>query len=167
MVRNFPLTIHQKVVKKRGQWIEIGPEDCTSVQQKKELLCQGCGKNLRTSSRYVQRTKARIGLKTFKKQKKPKRSFKQAACAKTRARKFNDSLLCRKSACIIMDDETYKFFYYKMLPGDQFYSVWENQDINYTEKSIFVEKFRKKAMNWQAICECGKLSKPFVTTQTK
>lgn len=123
MVRNFPLTIHQKVVKKSGQWIEIGPEDCTSVQQKKELLCQGCGKNLRTSSRYVQRTKARIGLKTFKKQKKPKRSFKQAACAKTRARKFNDSLLCRKSACIIMDDETYNFFYYKMLPGDQFYSV--------------------------------------------
>lgn len=123
-------------------------------------------KKLKTSASNVQRAKARIGLKTFKKQKKPKRSTKQAACVKPRARKFYDSLLCRKSACVIMDDETYIKFDYKMLPGDQFYTVRKNQEVDNAEKSIFIEKFSKKAMVWQAICECGKVSKPFVTTQT-
>lgn len=58
----------------------------------------------------------------------------------TKSWKFYDNLLCRKSACIIMDDETFIKFDYKMLPGDQFYTVKESQDISDAKKSIFVEK---------------------------
>jgi len=65
-----------------------------------------------------------------------------------------------------MDHETYVKFDYKALPGSQFFTTKNPENVADEDKAIFVEKFGKKAMVWQAICECGKLSKPFVTTVT-
>lgn len=114
----------------------------------------------------VQRAKKRNSLKTYKKQKQPKRSTKQAASVKTRSRKLYDHVLSKSSQCILMDDETYVKLDYKSLPGPQYYTVKEGTDIPESEKSIFCEKFGKKVLVWQAICSCGIKSSPFITNQT-
>ena len=66
----------------------------------------------------------------------------------------------------IMDDETYVKFDYKILPGDQYYTVPDGLSVDGADTSIFTEKFGKTAMVWQAICECGMVSEAFVTTDT-
>lgn len=137
-----------------------------AYKRKPATSVRDVAKKLGTSSSNVMRAKERLGLKTYRKQKKPKRNPKQAASVKPRARKLYDSLLCRNSGCIIMDDETYVKLDYKTLPGPQFYTVSEDKDIPETEKAIFTEKFGKKVMVWQAICECGKTSSPYITTET-
>ena len=114
----------------------------------------------------VQRSKKRNKLKTYKKQRAPKRSQKQAACVKPRLRKLYDKILTKNQQCIIMDDETYVKLDYSSLPGSQFYTVSEGMELAQAEKVVAVEKFGAKAMVWQAICECGLKSTPFITTST-
>lgn len=119
-----------------------------------------------TSATNVMRAKKRLQLETHRKQKQPKRSKKQAASVKTRARKLYDSMLGKKSGCLIMDDETYVKLDYKALPGPQFYTSPKGKDVPESVKAIYTEKFGKKIMVWQAICQCGKTSRPFITTDT-
>ena len=64
-----------------------------------------------------------------------------------------------------MHDETYAKFDYSTLPGPQFYTIQEGQKPDKHTRSISVEKFGKKAMIWQAICECGMKSSVFITNQ--
>jgi transposase len=123
-------------------------------------------KKLGTSSTNVMRAKERMGLQTHRKQKQPKRSTKQAESVKPRARKLYDKLLTKKSGCVIMDDETYIKLDYKTLPGPQFYTSPKGKDVPASVKAVYTEKFGKKVMVWQAICECGKVSRPFITTDT-
>lgn len=123
-------------------------------------------KKVGTSATNVMRAKARLGLQTYRKQKQPKRSTKQAASVKTRSRKLYDSMLVKKTGCIIMDDETYVKLDYRTLPGPQFYTSAKGKDVPESVKAIYTEKFGKKVMVWQAICECGRMSRPFITTET-
>lgn len=51
-----------------------------------------------------------------------------------------------------------------MLPGPQFYTVRKGKTLDKLATAISSEKFGRKAMVWQAICECGKFSRPFITT---
>ena len=62
-----------------------------------------------------------------------------------------------------MDEEIDVKFDYKFFPGPQYYTVREGQVLNQSETSFQVEKFGKKAMVWQAICGCSKISQPFIT----
>lgn len=132
----------------------------------KEASVRDLAKKLGTSIGMVQRAKQRNNLKTYKKQRQPKRSEKQQSSVKSRVRKLYDSILTRKNMCVIMDDETYVKLDYKSLPGPQYYTVQDRSVISDSEKSIFTEKFGKKIMVWQAICECGLKSTPFFTTST-
>jgi transposase len=102
-------------------------------------------KKVGTSISNVVRAKGRLGLKTYRKQRKPKRSPQQAASVKPRARKLYDSILSKNKNCIIMDDETYVKLDYKTLPGPQFYTVKEGKSLEETETSIYTEKFGKKS----------------------
>lgn len=132
----------------------------------RELSVRDVAKKVGTSIGMVQRAKKRNNLKTLKKQKQPKRSQKQKASVKTRVRKLYDSILSKKHSCVIMDDETYVKLDYKSLPGPQYYTIREGTEITEAEKSICVEKFGKKVMVWQAICECGMKSTTFFTTSS-
>jgi transposase len=136
---------------------------CQQFERKKDMSVRDCAKKCGTSIGMVQRAKARNSLKTYKKQKCPKRSKIQAESVKTRARKLYDEVLSKKNWCIIMDDETYVKMDYKTLPGAQFYTVPQGTDVPNSEKSIFCEKFGKKVLVWQAICQCGMKSSPFFT----
>lgn len=142
-VRITPLRINRKRVEKRVRDV---------------------AKKVGTSKSNVLRAKERLNLRTYKKQKQPKRSPKQEASIRPRVRKLYNTILAGNLNCIIMDDETYVKLDYKSLPGPQYYTVREGQVLNQSETSIEVEKFGKKAMVWQAICSCGKISKPFITT---
>ena len=135
-----------------------------AFEQKKEVSVRDVAKKVGTSKSNVLRAKERLNLRTYKKQKQPKRSPKQEASIRPRVRKLYNTILAGNSNCIIMDDETYVKLDYKSLPGPQYYTVREGQVLNQSETSIEVEKFGKKAMVWQAICSCGKISKPFITT---
>ena len=137
-----------------------------AFNRKKSESIRNLARKLGTSKSNIQRAKERLVLKTYKRQEKLKRSPKQAACVKPRCRKLYDSLFCGQQKCVILDDETYCKFDYQSLPGDQYYTVSEGQDADDAHKSIFTEKFWNKAMVWQAICECGMLSEPFITNQT-
>lgn len=152
--------------RKRGAFNpQLDKKICQQFIKKKELSVRDCAKKCGTSTSIVQRAKERNGLKTFKKQKQPKRSKIQAASVKTRCRKLYDQILCKNKHCVIMDDETYVKFDYKTLPGPQFYTVSEEKEVSMAEKSIFCTKFGKKVLVWQAICQCGMKSIPFFTHQ--
>lgn len=135
-----------------------------AFENKKEVSERDVAKKVGTSKSNVHRAKGRLNLRTYKKQKQPKRSPKQEASIRPRVRKLYDKMLAGNSNCIIMDDETYVKFDYKSLPGPQYYTVREGEALDQSETSILVEKFGKKAMVWQAICSCGKISQPFITT---
>lgn len=137
-----------------------------AFEQKKEVSERDVAKKVGTSKSNVHRAKERLNLRTYKKQKQPKRTPKQEASIRPRVRKLYDTMLAGNSKCIIMDDETYVKFDYKSLPGPQYYTVREGQVLDKSETSVRVEKFGKKAMVWQAICGCGKISHPFITTSS-
>ena len=64
-----------------------------------------------------------------------------------------------------MDDETHIKADTKQIHGLEFLSVrsaWRFRKVP-KEKD---RQFAKKYLSWQAICECGRYSKPFVTTGT-
>lgn len=134
--------------------------------KEKEISVRDCAKKCGTSSSTVQRVKVRNNFRTYRKQKCPKRSKVQSAKAKQRARKLYRHILNKKFECIVMDDETYVKLDYKTLPGPQFFTVNKEEKVTTADKSIQCEKFGKKLMVWQAICQCGKVSSPFVTNKT-
>ena len=65
-----------------------------------------------------------------------------------------------------MDDETYVKLDHKTLRGPQFFTVNKEEKVTTADMSIQCEKFGKKLMVWPAICQCGKVSSPFVTNKT-
>lgn len=146
--------------------VKLDSTICSSIEKMPCSSIRDISRKCKTSVGMVQRVKKRNGFTTYKKQKAPKRSPKQAESVKPRLRKLYDCILTKKQQCIIMDDETYVKFDYSSLPGPQFYTVQKGTDLPKSKKVIAVEKFGLKAMVWQAICECGLKSAPFVTTST-
>lgn len=136
------------------------------IKKKRELSVRDIAKKAKTSIGMVQRVKARNNLKTYKKQKQPKRDEKQSSKAKTRTKKLYDFVNQRKNHCIIMDDETYVKLDFKTLPGPQYYTIPKGSKIPRKDRSVFCEKFGQKIMVWQAICQCGKKSKAFFTNKS-
>lgn len=114
----------------------------------------------------VQAIKARNNIRTFKKQKKPKRNPAQEQRARIRAKNLKLKLSKKKGKCIIMDDETYSKMDSRTLPGPQFYNALTREGVPENRRTISLEKFGPKALVWQAICSCGLKSEPFFTTGT-
>lgn len=132
----------------------------------KSISTRDIAKKVDTSQSMVQRVKKRNNLKTYKKQKSPKRSEIQLRKSIFRARKFFKELLKDSLNCIVMDDETYVKMDFCSLPGPQFYTVEPGAVISDAEKTISMEKFGPKVLVWQAICQCGLRSQPYFTKGT-
>lgn len=130
-----------------------------------KLSSRDVAKKVKMSQSYVQKTKSRAGLKSFKAQAAPNRDAKQNLSAKQRSRKLYDNYLT-KFGCVVLDDETYIKADFKQIPGQEFYTSKNRKDAPEDCKIKKRSKFPKKILLWQAICSCGKRSRSFVTTGT-
>lgn len=131
-----------------------------SISLRKLAKKHGC------SVHFIQNVKARNHIKSFKKQKVPKKAIEQKQRARIRSGRLYRFMLENKERCIIMDDETYVYLDTQRNLHTQFYMAAEGEDVSQEEKTIPTGKFDKKAMVWQAICTCGKRSTVFYTLGT-
>ena len=90
-------------------------------------------------------------MKTYKMQRVPKKSQKQATFGKKRVRKLYELLNRENFECIVMDDETHVKFDSETLLGPQLYTKQQGSIVSDTISTVRVEKFVKKALVWQAI----------------
>lgn len=125
-------------------------------------LAQKCG----TSKSTVHRIKAGNEIETFVKQNIPKKTTKQFNEGVDRAKNFKKFLRGKKNHCMIMDDESYVKLDFSTLPGKQYYMKKRGEVLSDSITKFTSEKFPAKRMVWQAICECGKRSRPFFVNGT-
>lgn len=118
------------------------------------------------SKDYIQRLKKKYNLKTFRAVRVPDRNEKQHEKAKNRARKLYFHMLTKNTGCIIMDDETYVKADFKQMPGNAFYVSKIRGGVDNKFKIIRTAKFPKKYLIWEAICTCGRRSRPYVARGT-
>lgn len=136
-----------------------------TIKANRSMSIRDIGKKHKTSKSMVERGKKRNGLKTYKKQKIPKVSEKQAGVIKTRARKLYDHLRAGNHH-LILDDETYIKADFSTIAGAQYYNKFEGETLPQHQTTIGQEKYGSKFMIWQAICECGMRSQAYVVTGT-
>ena len=65
-----------------------------------------------------------------------------------------------------MDDETYVKMDFKTLKGPQYVTKLVDENFLLDETTVGIEKFVKKILVWQAICQCGLRSRKFLTIIT-
>lgn len=136
-----------------------------SLDRNPGLSLTDLSKKFGTSRSYIVKVKKHFNIRTRKCVTVPKRSDEQLNRAISRSKVLYQMLL-RKPGCLIMDDETYVKKDFQQLPGLQFYSERVGNNIPESFKVVRIEKFAKKIMVWQAICECGMKSTPFLTEGT-
>ena len=117
------------------------------------------------SPSFVQKVRKKAGIRSFRVNAAPHRTDKQHDVAKTRARKLYDNFLHNYN-CVIMDDETYVKADFKQIRGREFYSATKRGDVAEKFKNKKLDKYPKKFLVWQAICQCGLKCTPFVATGT-
>lgn len=100
------------------------------------LSVRDVAKKLKTSTSMVQRAKFRQNLKSYKKVKAPKQSLNQFNISITRSRRLYKLLCSMSGTCILMDDETYVKKDFSTLPGDQFFTT-ENKD-NISDQNKYI-----------------------------
>lgn len=172
-----------KIVKKFGETCSLEDQPKSgrkkgASDQKKELAAvrllkshkpcsvREIAKKLDISVGTVQNIKKRNNIKTYKKQRAPKRTDSQKTSSKIRSRNLYDVLLQKPNRCILMDDETYVKLDTSTLPGPQFFNAEQMTDVPDDVRYIRTEKFGKKVLVWQAICSCGLKSSSYFTTGT-
>lgn len=137
-----------------------------SLKAHPQLSDNDRAKKYGTSRATVIRVRRAHNFKTYRAKKNHNRTEKQGKYVKLRARKLYDDILTKFSGCILMDDETYVKLDFNQLPGQKFYVAINKRNVKPQYKYIFMDKFSKKMMIWQAICSCGRKSSVFVTSQT-
>ncbi|XP_017478044.1 PREDICTED: uncharacterized protein LOC108367860 isoform X3 [Rhagoletis zephyria] len=65
-----------------------------------------------------------------------------------------------------MDDESYVKADFKQIRGREFHTANKRGNVADKYKNKKFDKFPKKFLIWQAICQCGFKSDPFVSTGT-
>lgn len=119
--------------------------------------------DLQISKSTYRRVKLKAGLKSRKKQKKPKYiKDQQERCKKGAAKLYRDSIPSGQNFFFIIDDETYVPMDPTQVPGDQYYMSDEEEETPVEEKTIQTGKFESKFLIWQAMAENGDVSEPFV-----
>lgn len=173
----------RKIIKKYGEHCVLtdlpkshrrsGPADPKKEEKVLHLLKSNKSMSVRLIAKKsglcaatIQKIKKRHNMKTYKKQKTPKRSQDQQKRAKIRSGKLYSKILENPDRCILMDDETYVKMDTSTLPGPQYYTAVVGEKVDDQTKTIAIEKFGKKVLVWQAICSCGKKSTTFYTTGT-
>lgn len=150
---------------KRGTRNKQNEKQVVKVYKRKpNMSVRDVAKKVNVAKSTVQDIKVRCGLRSFKAQKKPRRDDKGLEKAKSRARKLYDSLLTKHTGCIVQDDETYVKADFSQIPGNKFYTTKDRGSLEPKFKEQKIEKFAKKYLVWQAICTCGKISQPFIST---
>lgn len=137
-----------------------------SLKQHPELSDNDRALKYKTSRCTVLRIRRNHNFKSYRAQKAPNRPLKQQKDVKLRAQKLYDEILTTNDGCLMMDDETYVKMDYKQLPGQKFYTAIKRGNVASKYKYVYMDKFGKKLMVWQALCSCAKKSKVFVTDQT-
>lgn len=137
-----------------------------SLKQNPNISLRDLAKKNHTNHVQILRIKRRLGIRSFKKFVVPRREDKQQITAKLRSRKLYHLLVDKKDSCLVMDDETYVKANFKSLPGNQYYSGSDKASVDMKFKIIQHEKFPKKFMVWQAICQCGARCAPYITQGT-
>jgi hypothetical protein len=117
------------------------------------------------SEKSIRRSKAKLGLKTYKVQTTPDRNAEKNIEAKKRARSLKSNFF-NKNNCCVMDDETYILSSFNQLPGQEFYTASGRGDVDKRFRTKMKSKFPKKYLVWQAICTCGMRSQTFVASGT-
>lgn len=120
----------------------------------------------KTSRRTIARIRHAHSFKSYRAKKFPNRTDKQEKSVKLRARRLYDDILTKFSGCVLMDDETYVKLDFSQLPGQKFFAAIHKRNVKPQHKYIFVDKFAKKLMIWQAICQCGLKSSVFIANST-
>lgn len=136
-----------------------------AFEDKPNISIRTVARKIKMSPGFVQKSRQRQGLRSFKVKTVPNRNDKANLTAKTRARKLYCELLT-KFSCVVMDDETYVLEDFKQLPGLGFYTAALKNGIDEQYRTKKKSKFPKKYLVWQAICTCGKKSQSFITTGT-
>lgn len=137
-----------------------------SLQRNPTLSLRDLAKKCNVNHVRILRIKQKHNLRSYKKYVVPRREDKQQSTAIRRSRQLYKYMVNNKNACLIMDDETYVKANFQSLPGNQFYSAKDKSIIDDKFKIIKHEKFPKKFMIWQAICQCGRRSLPHVVQGT-
>lgn len=115
---------------------------------------------------YILKIKLNGNLKSYVVQKVPHRTDEFDLRAKSRAKKLYSSELTNFKGCVLMDDETVAKADFKELSGRSFYTAHLRLGVRKQLKYKKMQKFGTKYMVWQAICTCGKFTRPFVTNGT-
>ena len=123
-------------------------------------------RKLGTSTATIQRIKKRNGYQSLIKQNVAKKTPKQFNKGIDRAQNFERFLRGKKNSCMVMDDETYVKLDFAQMPGKQRYLKKRGTTLSESETTFGTEKFPQKRLIWQAICECGLKSSPYVATRT-
>lgn len=136
---------------------------------KKKSIClsiRGISKKFNLSASKVFRIKQKYDLKSNHKFKVPRREDRQHNIAISHSRKLYKYLVNYSDSCLIMDDETYCITQFNALPGTQYYSATERYNVADKLKINPKDKLPKKYLVWQAICQCGRRSDPFICSTT-
>jgi hypothetical protein len=170
-IRNYQLNIsnESKPIPGRPKGIInkiLDRKVCKGIERKRSKSTRDLARLCKTSQAMIQRIKARCGFKTYTKQNVAKKTPKQFNEGIDRAKNLNRLLSGKKNDCLIMDDETYVKLDFSTLPGKQFYNKKSGEILPAHITTYAEEKFPAKRMVWQAICECGLRSQPFVTSGT-
>lgn len=165
---NQGLTVERKPKTRQSRIPDKKIDQKVKLQLKRnpELSVRDIGWKTSVPKSTVQEIKIGHGYKSYKKQKFPGRTASQFETGKTRGRRLIRNKLQGKKCCIIMDDESYCKLDCKTIPGPQFYTILKGLKAPASIKAIKTEKFGKKVLIWQAICQCGEKSEPYIQTGT-
>ena len=108
----------------------------------------------------------KLGIKSRKKEPIPKYNGDQAERARKNCRKVYRRLSESPEAVLIMDDETYVMVDPANIPGNDWYSCRDKENIEPAIRFKPKEKFAQKYLVWQAIDQFGNVTPPFVSKGT-
>lgn len=162
----------QTTVKKKGSGRKEGFKDFKTVQKVIALFKRNPRVSVRDVARkynistgLVCKIKAKHGLTSYRMQKVPNRNDQVDKRAKLRARKLYTQVLSKHRGCVLMDDETMVKGDFQQLPGNEYYVARVRGGVNKIFKYKKLDKFAKKYMVWQAICTCGRRTRPYIVSK--
>ena len=114
------------------------------IKKNKSISIRDIAKKAGTSHVMVVKIKKKNSIRTFKKQKAPKRTRQQTLKSISLVRKLYELKFANQKECIVLDDETYVKMDFCTLAGPQFYSIVPGDIISDSEKQLDMENLVKK-----------------------
>lgn len=167
-IRNYSLNLSNE--RKPGGGRPKGPQDINLEEEMVKKMkarrfdsSRDIARKFKVSQSLVQKVKKRNQLKSCVKQKKALKTTKQFNEGINRAKELHKVLKREKKSCLIMDDETYIKKDFSQIPGKEYYIKGPGEILDESLTTIGYGKFTPKKLFWQAICECGLRSRPYLS----